>query len=109
MILDSFKLHTAIIQIRYADAFLIWDRAGAISQRLSKIWDNLKVSEGQPQQQTLTGKDVNVQTSFTQATITLAGENALSQPKVRQLSDTFEIWRETLELDELNRVSTRVM
>lgn len=108
MILGSFKLHTTIIQIQYADAFLIWDRAGTISRRLNKIWSDLKLAEGQPHQQTLRGRDVNIQTGLTKSTVTLTDENAFSQLKVRQISDTFEVWREALELDELNRVSTRV-
>lgn len=108
MILDSFKLSSAIFQIQYADAFLIWDHAGKINQRLSKVWTDVKLAESQPEQQTLTGKGVNVQTGFTKSTVTLTGENPLSLPKVQQISDTFDIWREALELDELNRVSTRV-
>jgi hypothetical protein len=109
MILDSFKIHSAIIQIQYADAFLIWDRAGEIGRELSKIWDGLKVAEGQPQQQILVGEGVNLQTGFSKSTITISGEHALGQLKVGQIIKTFEVWRNALELAELTRVSTRVV
>lgn len=108
MILDSFKLYSAIIQIQYADAFEIWDHAGAISRRLTSIWPGLKPAEAQPQQQVLVGDGVNIQTGFTKSTVTLSGEKALSQLKVQQTSDTFEVWRELLELNELKQVSSRV-
>lgn len=108
MILDSFKTHSAIIQIHYADAFLLWDRAGEIARHISKIWPDIKSSEAQPQQQTLNGKGVSIQTSFAKSTITISGEHALSQINVSHICDTFEVWRKVLELDELSRVSTRV-
>ncbi|MDO8465874.1 MAG: hypothetical protein Q7S46_11580, partial [Gallionella sp.] len=108
MILDSFKTHSAIIQIHYADAFLIWDRAGEINRYLSKIWPGVKVAEGVPQQVTLTGAGVKIQTGFDKSTITVSGEHALGQLKVRQICDTFEVWCKELEIDELSRVSTRV-
>jgi len=108
MILDSFKIHSAIIQIHYADAFLIWDRAGELNQSLSKIWPDVKVAEGVPQQVTLSGAGVKIQTGFDKSTITVSGEHALSQLKVRQICDTFEVWCKTLEIGELSRVSTRV-
>jgi hypothetical protein len=107
MILDSYKLHSAVIQIQYAESYAIWDRAGEISRGLCKIWPDLKLAEGQPQQQTLEGKGVNIQTGITKSTVTIRGESALSLPKVKQLSETFELWREALELIELSRVSTR--
>ena len=109
MILDSFKVRTAIILIQYSDAFEIWDRAGQITRSLSSIWPDLKVAEGQPQQQTLTGKDVTIQTGITKSTITLLGERALAQLKVQQINDTFDVWRDALALTELNQISTRVV
>lgn len=83
MILDSFKTHSAIIQIRYADAFLIWDRAGKMNRQISKIWPGVKITEGVPQQVTLTGEGVKIQTGIDKSTITLSGEHALGQLKVR--------------------------
>lgn len=108
MILDSFKLHSAVIQIKYADAYEIWDRAGKIARHLSRIWPGLKLAEGQPHQQVLQGEGVHLQTGITKSTATLSGEKALGQLKVQQINDTFGVWREVLELNELNQVSTRV-
>lgn len=108
MILDSFKTQSAIIQIHYADAFLLWDRAGEIARHISNIWPGIKFSEALPQQQTLTGEGVSIQTSFSKSTITVSGEHALNQLRVKQICDTYDVWRKELELNELSRVSTRV-
>ena len=108
MILDSFKLQTVIIQLLYADAFELWDRAGMISRRLSTIWPDLKIVEGQPQQQTLRGKGVNIQTGLKQSTISLSGGKSLEQNKVQKVKETFEVWREALALKIVNRISTLV-
>lgn len=108
MILDSFKTHSATIQIFYADAFLIWDRAGEINRHISKIWPGVKITESVPQQVTLADEGVTIQTSINKSTIIISGEHALGQLKVRQICDTFEVWCKELEIDELSRVSTRV-
>ena len=109
MILDSFTQYKSIFQIQYSDAFEIWDRAGEIARRLSDVWPNLKVKEGQPQIQVLGGEGVEIQTGFSKPTVTLSGAKAFEQRKVQQLKNTFEIWSELLKLDVLNRVSTRVV
>ena len=108
MILGSFKTHNAIVQIVYADAFLIWDRAGETNRHISKIWPGVKITESEPQQVTLAGEGVKIQTGINKSTITISGEHALGQLKVRQICDTFEVWCKELEIDELSRVSTRV-
>jgi hypothetical protein len=80
-----------------------------ISQQLSKVWSNLQLAEGLPQQQTLIAKGVKIQTGLTQSTVTLTGNDVFSPLKVRQITDTFDIWRKALELGDLARVSTRIM
>jgi len=107
MILDSYALHSIIVQIQYTDAFLIWDRAGRIARDVAKIWPSIKFVDGQPNQQTLSGKDVQIQTALKQATITLRGAKALDQNRVRQITETFELWRDALELLQITRVSAR--
>ncbi len=56
MILDSYKPTKLIFHIQYANAYELWDRAGAIGRCLGKIWPGLTLREGQPQHQTLVGK-----------------------------------------------------
>jgi hypothetical protein len=109
MILDTFSLHNLIVQVQYDSAYALWDRAGAIAMKLSEVWPNLVVKEGQPQQQTLAGNGVQIQTGFSTSTVTISNSKAFDQRHVRQLSDTFEIWRSLLELKKLNRISTRAV
>ncbi len=108
MILDSFKLHTAIVQIHYKEAYELWDNAGVIARELSNIWPDVKISEAKPHQQVLVGKDINIDTGFTKSTITLSGERPLNKRNVQNIAQTFETWRKALNLQELIRVSTRV-
>jgi hypothetical protein len=108
MILDSCKLLSVTIQIEYQEAFEIWDHSGAITRRLSSIWSDLSVSEAQPHQQVLNGKNLRIQTGITKSTVTLTGEKSLVQNRINQLKDTFAVWREELALETFNRVSTRI-
>jgi hypothetical protein len=107
MILDSFKLAAAVVQISYAESFELWDRSGAIARRLSSIWPGLKTAEGLPHQQTLKGQGMTVQTGFTQSTVTVSGAKALDQHAIQNVKETFETWRDELNLSEITQVSTR--
>ncbi len=49
--LGQFKLQRAILEIRFDAAYLLWDRAGAISGSLQKLFPNLKVPSANPAQQ----------------------------------------------------------
>ncbi len=105
MILDSFKLLNTTFQITYSEAYMLWDRAGEIAERVRSIWPDLKLSEGRPKQQTFEGKDITLQTGLTLSTIILNGENSLDQNKARKIKETFEVWRQSLELHDLQRMS----
>ncbi|BCZ78515.1 hypothetical protein PTKU64_21900 [Paraburkholderia terrae] len=107
MILDQFTLHSVIIQTVYEDAFILWDRAGDIARRMSKIWPGLKLVEGQPNQQTLTAPGVQILTGFRTSTFTMRGPKALDQTRVRQITDSYSLLRDSLELENLQRVSAR--
>lgn len=109
MILDSFKLHTVIVQIQYPEAYELWDRAGAIGRQICTIWPGLTTSKGRPEQQVLVGKGMKIDTTFNKSTVTLTGEESFSQRKIQQVKETFEVWCEKLMLDNLERVSTRAM
>lgn len=110
MVLNSFKLSNVTIQIHYTEAFELWDRSGAISRRLCSIWQGLTLSESaQPNQQVLTGNNIKVQTGFKDSVVILAGEKSLAPINIQRIKDTFEVWREELELKELRQVSMRVL
>jgi len=108
MILDSFKTHTLIFQIQYANAYELWDCAGAVGRRLCKVWPGLTLREGQPHQQIFVGDRAVIQTGVGNSTVTLSGDKVFEQRKVLQIKESFEIWCEFLDLDVLDRVSTRV-
>lgn len=107
MILRDFDLANTIVQIQYPTAYEIWDRAGDISRKLSGIWPELKISEAQPHQQTLSNKEITLQTGLNQSTITIIGGKAFDQHKIKLIKDTFDVWKKSLELTEYNRISTR--
>ena len=109
MILDAYKLSTAIFQIQFPTAYVLWDTAGTIASRLASIWPDLELVEGRPDQQILKGRGVQLQSTLKQCNVTLRGENSLDQQRTSQLTKTFEVWRQVLQLCTLTRVSTRLI
>ncbi len=109
MILDLFDMHSVVIQFQYNEAFLLWDRAGAITKRLATIWPETKIREVVPNQQAITGPGFQILTGLNQSLITLRGARSLHSSRVTQVSETFEVWREMLELKQIKRISARTI
>ena len=109
MNLDSFKTQTVAFQIQYPVALALWDHAGVIGQQLMKIWPGLTLKLGQALLQTFASDRVAIQTGLSGSTITISGEKALEQGRITQIAETFEVWRELLTLDVLDRISSRVI
>jgi hypothetical protein len=53
MDLGQFKVQKSILEIRYAQSFLIWDRTGHIWSQMFSKFPEMKVQKAQPNQQTL--------------------------------------------------------
>ncbi len=109
MLLDSFKLHNLVFQVQYENAYAIWDGAGAIAQKLSSVWPSLTLNDGLPNQQTLTGDGVQIQTGLSTSTVTITNSKALDGHHAQLLTKTFDVWRSELMLTKLKRLSTRIV
>ena len=46
--LSSFKLNQATMEIRFNNAYTLWDRAGQIWSKASSKWSNLKMGKAEP-------------------------------------------------------------
>lgn len=109
MLLDDFKTHTLIFQVQYKEAFVLWDNAGKIADGLKSIWKDLAVQEGTPNQQVLVGRGCQVNSGLLTSSITLRGDSLLQDTNVKNISDAFDIWKKNLNLEQLTRISARVI
>ena len=46
--LSQFKLRRAVLEVRYPNAYLLWDRAGDLWSEATRRWGSLDVQEAQP-------------------------------------------------------------
>lgn len=111
MYLDNLKLRSLAFQVNYPLAYEIWDSSGEIARKLLKIWPELKVEVGEPNRQYMAGDGVTVRSEMENAVAIFNAENikkTTADARSHQLRDAFEIWRTSLNLTELTRVSMRV-
>jgi len=108
MILDSYTMQSAVIQITFDNAFEIWDQAGAMARAMSDVWGGLKVADAQPAQQNLSGRGIFIHNGIGQCTITVAGNKALDAQNTFKIKQSFDVWKMYLSLNKLTRVSTRM-
>src|SRR3989339_291777 len=107
MILDKFKLDSLVMQVSYPPAFEIWDYAGGIASSLNALWGPLRISDANPQHQTLVGEDVAVSTSFEHGILNLFRAKAESSSSIPLLQQTYDIWRDSLSFERITRLSAR--
>lgn len=107
MILDAYKLQSFTVQVNYKSSFELWDRAGSIARSASELWGELKVIEGAPQQQVLSARDLIINTGFNQSSISLLRERLTNQQYIGLVKSMFEIWKNSLALELVERVSAR--
>jgi hypothetical protein len=106
MILDTYKLHTVIVQVTYPEAFELWDRAGAVARRTTAIWPGLELDTSSPNEQMFRSPTVVIQTGFRTSIITLSRPK-LDPATMTQIAQTYEVWQSELQLSSLTRVSCR--
>lgn len=108
MRLEDFELYQLVFEIRYEDAFEIWDRAGQVHRELCRIWPGIKLTETGPNQQLLRSPEVQLQTGIRTSHVMLFSPSTILK-REEHIVDTYEVWRSALELTELKRVGTRAI
>lgn len=109
MELSDLKIRQVVFEIRYDEAFSLWDRAGAINRELVKIWPGIRLSEApEPNQVSLKNKDVSIRTGLKTSYVALQQPNNITQNS-EQIEATLRLWVKELELSEFSRVGTRVI
>lgn len=108
MNIADLRISRLIFEIRYDDAFEVWDRAGEIHRALVKLWPNTRLAETKPNQQVLRGDQVQLQTGIRTSHVALFDVNSITK-HADQIADTYRVWADVLSFKELKRVGTRVI
>ena len=108
MDIDDFHIRQIVFEIRYDNAYAIWDCAGAVTSEIAKLWPGATLGEVSPNKQVLQNDDASIQTTISRAHV------ALQQPKgitqfADQINKTLKIWINALDIKKFTRVGTRVM
>ncbi len=106
MFLDDFKLISLTLQIQHPRCFDVWDNAGSIAMGMLKIWPELELAEGTPNQQVLRAPGVQVQTGFSVSSVFLSKIAAIDSGNVGRLTEAYKNWRSGLKFERLARASS---
>ena len=107
--LGKFKLKKVILELRYANAYLLWDRAGEIWSRAEMKWPGLNLKKAEPGATIFAYENrfelgINLDKTF------IVGHDP--KPDLEQFSDYTGIFsdiaKDSLGLSEYNRLGLRV-
>jgi hypothetical protein len=101
-------LASLIFEFRYAHAFLLWDRAGAIATDAVHLWPALILREGTPGQVRFTlGTRAEINVKLKQAHVAVSGSNLRLEELTPYSSFLYETMLKLLEINTLTRVSLK--
>jgi len=106
--IEDFELERLVFEARFPNAFQLWDKAGALSDALAKLWEPLSLTTAQPGSIVFRhGRDMNLAVELGRAVMTLFYPG--SKPEVKQIDAFFGVVREHLQLTTLQRVGLRFL
>ena len=107
--LDAFKLFQTTFEIRYDEAYLLWDKSGEIWSNVSREWPNLKIHKAEPNNTTLSVDNFQLSATIDKSNIIdLKPSSSLSEFTTR--TDKFiKIISNTLKIREYSRLGFRLI
>jgi hypothetical protein len=102
------SLASLIFQLRYAHAFRLWDRAGAIAADAVYRWPTLTLREGTPQRIRLTlGTRAEINVQLEQASVAVADSTLKLEELLPYSSFLSETVPKVLEVKSLNEIRVK--
>ncbi|MGA3308581.1 MAG: hypothetical protein ABSD08_08200 [Xanthobacteraceae bacterium] len=106
--LSQFKLQRAVLEIRYAQSFLVWDHAGVVWQQLRTPFPEIKLRTAQPNQQTLSlSKKLTAQVALESSNLTAYSPISDAEPFAEACMSFFPLVLKQLEISNLTRIGYR--
>jgi hypothetical protein len=103
--ISQFKIHQVAFQVRYRDAFLLFDKTGSLAEEARKRWPTIKIEKGEPRISSFTVDDkYRLQVEINKATFIAYNPKPSLEEFIDDAHAFEEIIRKTLEIFEYNRV-----
>jgi len=108
--LSSFRRSQVTLELRFDEAFVLWDRAGALWEAVRRQFRTLKHSQVTPNQTTFTGDNrFTLVVSLDRAVITDHKPSGGTTATLDVMSKFAEVVLQHLEVPVLKRVGTRII
>lgn len=107
--ISSFRLDSAVLEIRYDNSFLLWDRAGSIWNSFTKKHPELKIEQAEPNKQRFTdGKSFEYQIETNRAHVSEKRPSS-ALDKFKNFSDHLcSAVSKEMEIEVFERVGFRI-
>jgi hypothetical protein len=103
--ISQFKIQQVAFQVRYRDAFLIFDKTGSLSEEARKRWPTMKIEKGEPRSSSFTvDNKYRLQVEIDKASIIAFNPKPSLEEFIDDAHAFEEIIRNALEIVEYNRV-----
>lgn len=108
MELSDFKIRQVVLEVRYDDAFALWDCAGRVHQELSRLWPGTTLQKVAPNEQLLRSDRVEILTGIKTSRVALLFPASILAA-IDPMAETVNLWVTSLNIAKFNRVGTRVI
>ena len=104
---DDFKPFTITCELRYPNAYVIYDRTGSILSELKASFTNINVSAASPQQTAFTSEEGSFHLELAASRFTSGRPDRNAESFTKHCKIYFDVVVEQLEIDVFSRIGLR--
>ena len=108
MLFDEFKLKQFSVQVNYPDAYSIWDAAGAVATRLSKIWPKVELENATAGEVALKNDTCKVLFGIRMSYVHVTSPKSVEE-HAKSIGETFEVLANKLLVTDFDRIGARAV
>lgn len=105
--IDEFKLVNATCELRYKNAYLVYDRTGQVLQDLSRSFTDISISSSAPQQTAWVAQEGTFSLEIGTCRFTSARSNQSAETFAKQCGAYFDAVTKNLQINVFTRIGLR--
>ncbi|VTU28802.1 hypothetical protein H6CHR_03065 [Variovorax sp. PBL-H6] len=106
-LVQDFQISQLTLQFNYPPAYLLWDRAGELTRKVSVLWPGWKLEKAEAGSVQALAKNARVQMGLDMSYVIVTGPKGFGAAE--QIAKTIQLWTSILELETIDKIGTRAI
>lgn len=105
--MQDLHINQLTLQLNYPPAYLLWDRAGELTRKVSVLWPGWRLEKAEAGSVMGLANNARVQMGLDMSYVIVTGSKGFAAGE--QIAKTVQLWTSILELDTIEKIGTRAI